>query len=290
MNILIVGSGVWGNALGSVLRENQHTVSFWDKVPRDVTEEGVVLAMPVAAMRSVLQSLKLPEGTILINTSKGIEASTHKLPFEIVQELLGSKVLYYCLMGPSFAGEVTQKMPTLVNLGFFKKELSDTVKNLFQTDYFRVRIASGVEAIELAGACKNVYAIACGFSQGLGFGVNTRSKLITLAIEEMYALCNALHFTVDSNATAGMIGDLILSCTSSNSRNFTFGNLLVSYSVEESLAKINATVEGYTTTASIPFFKEKTGLPLPLASLVYEIVYRDGKNLKSRFEEFVKKV
>lgn len=289
MNVLIVGNGPWGHVLFLLLKENRQNVSFWDRSTKETNADVVVLAMPTLAMRSVLSSLMLKDGTLLINTSKGIEKSTHKFPFEIAQELLNKRVEYFCLMGPSFAKEVVKKMPTLVNIGFFKEEFSVRVKKLFQTDYFRIKLTTGVGALELAGAFKNVYAIASGFSEGLGYGLNTRSKLITLAIDEIYSLCEKLEFEVETNATAGMIGDLILSCTSSNSRNFTLGKLLVLHSAKESIEKINATVEGYTTTASIPFFKEKTGLPLPLASLVFEII-NDGKNLKNRFEEFVKKV
>jgi glycerol-3-phosphate dehydrogenase (NAD(P)+) len=147
-----------------------------------------------------------------------------------------------------------------------------------------------VKALELSGALKNVYAIACGLAEGMGFGMNTRAKLIVLAIEEMQALFTVLGLSTNTDMLAGTIGDLFLTCSSANSRNFLFGKLLAEYSPTQVLEKIGATVEGYFTAASVSYFQEK-GAALPLAGFVSKITTTPEQNpVDELFREFLRKV
>src|SRR5690606_4761037 len=138
------------------------------------------------------QNLK---NVIYVNGAKGVEKNSHKLPFEIATEIIGKNLDYYTLIGPSFASEIRDAQPTLVNLGYAKDRNTNIVRNLFQTDYFRVKSTNSVKSLELASAFKNVYAIACGMTYGLGYETNTRVKLIVLAIEEFYALSKKMRYT-----------------------------------------------------------------------------------------------
>ncbi len=291
MIIKILGQGPWGRALASLLQENKQQVSFLTREESSHDQDVLVLALPTQAMRTALTYISFLHKTpIIINTSKGIEQKTHYFPHQIAQSIFGKKIDYYALMGPSFATEVTAKMPTLVNLGYtHKNDHTEIIRKLFLTDFFRVKLTHGVEALELAAAFKNIYAIGCGVSTGLGYGSNTRTKLMVLAIDELQILSDALAIHRDSNATPETIGDIILTCSSIESRNFTFGKLLADHSVQESRTLIKSTVEGYHSLASVSFFEERAQIKLPLAHFIEEVVKADNPNeIKHRFDTFIK--
>jgi glycerol-3-phosphate dehydrogenase (NAD(P)+) len=291
--VTILGKGAWGQALASLLEENKKEYVFWDKVSPIDPESLVVLAVPAQAIREVLTKNKenLKKVTI-INTAKGIEKETNKLPFEIAREVLGDEINYSAMFGPSFASEVKDKMPTFVNLCCLEDgntTICPMVRGYFQTDYFRVRQTSSVQAIELAGALKNIYAIACGITLGVGFGENTRAQLVVLAYEETIKLCEALGYEVAKDAIEGIMGDLVLTCGSMESRNFRFGKLIAKVATDEALKEIGSTVEGYNNCLSVPYLKEKSGLNLRLADFVYRtIMSNDPENIESQFRELIR--
>ena len=179
-------------------------------------------------------------------------------------------------------------MPTLVNLGGYNGK-AQQICGLFKTDYFRVRPTKSVEALELAGALKNVYAIACGIAEGLGFETNTRAKLITIAYEEFRKLALNLNYAIDDDARPGILGDLVLTCSSIESRNFSFGRNLTKYSVKESVKKINSTIEGYNSAFSVLHFSEKSAMPL--GEFVLRIIEENNPaTVRAKFADFVKKI
>lgn len=288
MNIIIVGKGQWGTAMASLLTKNKQKFSFWKRGDNLPDNSILVMCIPTQSIREVLTQYGAHlKNVIYINGAKGVERNSHKLPYEIATEILGKNLDYYTLIGPSFASEIRDEQPTLVNLGYVKDRNTAMVKNLFQTDYFRIKITPGVRALELASAFKNVYAIAAGLATGLHFETNTRVKLIVLAIEEFYSLSRKLRYSVDKKALPGTIGDLILTCNSEESRNFRFGELLAKNKVADSLKKVGETVEGYSTVESIPYFESKS--ELPLARLVYDIIHEDdSRRVKEKFINFVK--
>jgi glycerol-3-phosphate dehydrogenase (NAD(P)+) len=289
MKVSILGNGVWGTALGKLLAANGHKISVWNKKAQINPLDVVVIAIPTQTIRGVIESFGDNLGkAAIINCSKGIEKGTHKLPSQILKELLGTKIEYYTLIGPSFAHEVNRKMPTLVNIGGSNGK-TEEICGLFETDYFRVRPTKSIEALELAGALKNVYAIACGIADGLDFEINTRAKLITIAYEEFLKLSTSLNYEIDEDARPGILGDLVLTCNSSESRNFSFGRNLVKHSVKESIRKVNSTIEGYNTAFSILHFSEKS--PMPLGKFVLRIIKEDNpKTIGDKFADFVKKI
>jgi len=290
--ITIIGEGVWGTALSTLFKQNKKEFIFWDKQSKIDGSSIVLMTLPTQAIRVVLEANKetLKEAAI-INASKGIELETLKLPFQITREVLGEKVKYFSLIGPSFASGLQKKTPTMVNLGCFLQDqiLNEEIKAFFQTDYFRVRISASVEALELSGALKNVYAIACGIAEGLNFSANTRANLISLAYMEISKLCQKLNYKIDEDALESVLGDLILTCSSSESRNFRFGKLVTEVSISEALQQINSTVEGCDSALAIPEFSQRNNIELPLAAYVYETIKLDKTSeVLSRFAAFVK--
>lgn len=289
MKINILGDGVWGTALSKVLTINKHEVNFWDKKSQIEPLDFVVIAIPTQAIRGVFKNYgRNVRKAVIVNSAKGIEKGSHKLPLEIVRELLGTEIEYFALIGPSFAQEVSLGMPTLVNLGG-RNGKTQAICDLFKTDYFRVRPTKSLEALELAGALKNVYAIACGMADGLGFKINTRAKLITIAYEEFQRLALRLNYEIDNQARPGILGDLVLTCSSPESRNFRFGKYLVNYSVKESIERVNSTIEGYNTAFSILHFSEKSAMPLA-EFVLRSIEENNPRIIRSKFAEFVKQI
>lgn len=287
MNVIIMGDGAFGSAIMSLFSENNVKATYWrgEKLAQGAT---VIGAIPTQFIRETLEKSKGVQKITYINCAKGIEKETHKLPYQVVSEIL-EKPDYFTLMGPSFAQEIKEKMPTLVNLGYRNVEHAEAIKKLFQTDYVRVKLTAGIRSVELSAAFKNIYAISCGVAAGLGYGMNTRVKLMCLAMDEFNNLRIKLGYKIDEQAIPGTIGDLILTCSSEESRNFSFGELLATDSAKDALEKISGTVEGYYTVESVPYFEKTTGVSLPLARFVYDLT--DAKNLeniKRKFTAFVK--
>jgi glycerol-3-phosphate dehydrogenase (NAD(P)+) len=241
-----------------------------------------VICLPVQVMRSALKRAKFEKDRkiVIVNCSKGIEKKTNKLPSDIVLETVSSNFDYYSLVGPSFASEVKAKQPTIVNVGYKDNCDAKLIKQLFVTGYFRVKLTKGVRDLELSSALKNVYAIACGICDGLKYKNNTRSLIISSAIQELYKIIN-----LKRTGVVGTIGDLILTCSSSESRNFKFGQLITKYKIKEALIKVGATVEGLGTVDSVKMFNK------PLLNFVNSIVVSDNpKNVKIKFDEFLNKL
>ena len=289
MKIIVLGTGQWGKTIASLLKENNKSYEFWEP-GKDLPDESIIInCLPANVIRDVLATHgKNLKNIIFINGSKGVEEQTHKLPSEIVTELLG-KTDYFTLIGPGFAKEIMAKMPTLVNIGYVREENVELVKNLFETDYFRVKMVEGVKALELSSAFKNVYAIACGIASGLGFESNTQTKVILIAIDEFYALSKALKIEVTEDMLPGTVGDLMLTCSSVNSRNFRFGKGLVSKNHLEVLKEIGETVEGYSTISSVEYFEKLSGADLKLAKFVAKSV-KEKVDIKAEFLKLLRNI
>lgn len=284
--VCIIGNGAWGRALLHVIKQNTTHVRIAGR-GENITEEIIIIAVPTNNIRQ-LGHLITTRNPIIVNTAKGIEKETHKLPHEIIRELYPN-CHYLTLIGPGFADEVSRNMPTLVNLGFgTERELLPTIQALFTTDSFRVRPVRAVRILELSAALKNIYAIGCGLADGLGYEINTRVQLIVLAIEEIQRLFTKLKLTVGINSAAGTIGDLILTCNSIESRNFQFGRNLAKYDVSESLKRVKETVEGYSTLQSLANLEESSGASLHVAEFIKRVIDEDNpKTVKKRFESFI---
>lgn len=281
-----MGYGHYGRALGSLLEYNKVGFTPVD-VDRPLTHAVDLLlqVVPTQFIRMAFETNSrffTPE-TIVVNAAKGIEKTSQQLPHQIIRQLGYRR--YYSLMGPSFAGGIVDKDPTLVSLGYTSDEHIETILELLQTPYFRMQRTANYQSLELAAALKNVYAILCGYAEGLGFGANTRAKLITVAIQEILKLGEAMGYSVDLVAP-GIVGDLVLTCSSRESRNYQFGFYLSTMSPATALKQTQSTVEGFHSSQPIQALSKKYGVELPAANLTQQLL-DGGVGAKPYFHQFV---
>lgn len=231
----------------------------------------VFLALPVQVIREVLQGSDMGD-RVFISASKGLEVGTQKRVSEVLRELKPS-VEVLCLSGPSFASEVSRGLPTALVLAGNNLEEMERIRKCISSETFRVYLSTDLVGVELGGALKNVIAIACGISDGLGFGENARASLITRGLAEMVRVGVELGAKKETFYGLSGVGDLFLTASSSQSRNRTFGFLLgQGLSVEEALRKLNQTVEGIHTARAVYELSKRRNLHTPLSSAVYRVV------------------
>lgn len=288
MKIAVFGWGAFGQAIGSLLEYNgvKFTIVEVGR-PLEYDVDLIFMAVPTQFIRDALETNAafIRPDTIIVNTAKGIEEHTNKLPYQIVQSV-GHFPKYYSLIGPSFASEIKDRQPTLLSLGYATREHVPLIKELLQTPYLRVQEIKGRRALELASALKNIYAIVCGYADGLGYGMNTRAKLITLALQEFVELGQAMQLAGGTVTAPGVVGDLVLTCSSRESRNFQYGRRLSKMSHDAALRKSKGVVEGVGTSHSVQALCQKYEVSLPLAKLTASIIV-DGKNGRQHFQNFV---
>ncbi|NPB06199.1 MAG: NAD(P)H-dependent glycerol-3-phosphate dehydrogenase [Aquificae bacterium] len=314
MRVFILGAGRWGTALAVHLSRLGHEPLLYDANAEVVNkinagihpyEEGatlkglkattelkdgsgapvVVCALPVEAVRPVVSQLEL-RGKLFVSASKGIDPKTLKRVSETVKELHPG-VDFFALSGPSFAKEVWRGLPTAVVLGYEDREKALLVQSLFNAPNFRVYLNDDLTGVELGGALKNVVAIAAGVSDGLGFGYNARSALITRGLHEMARIGVALGARYETFTGLSGMGDLVLTATADLSRNRTLGLLLGrGLPVKEALRRINQTVEGVKTAEAVYRIVKEKGIRAPVCEGVYRVL--KGEPVRSVVEEILR--
>jgi glycerol-3-phosphate dehydrogenase (NAD(P)+) len=310
-NIAVIGAGSWGTTLASLLADKGNNVSLW-VYEEDLAEEinksrtnfkylpGFVLpetlmassdikevlegakyivnVVPTQHTRRVFETAKsyISDDAPIVNASKGIENGTLLTVSGIIEELTGKKVAV--LSGPSFAKEVIEKRPTAVTLASGSGEEGPELQKLFSTEYFRVYTNRDIIGAELGGALKNVMAIASGISDGLDLGSSTRAALITRGLAEMTRMGVAMG--ADEKTFGGLsgIGDLVLTCTGTLSRNYTVGfKLGQGESLEDILAGMSMVAEGVATSESAYELSRKHKVEMPIVEQIYEVIRNDKK-------------
>ncbi len=316
MDFAILGAGRWGTALAGHLLRLGHRVFLFDKnqeavekIKRGVNPyfeghyfegnvsastdlrgaeefENILCALPAQAVRKVFSKLQLGENRV-INASKGLEIDTFKRVSEVIKELHPS-VMTFALSGPSFAKEVAEGKPTAVVLAYDqdKDDALELQKNL-NSENFRVYISSDLPGVELGGALKNVIAIACGISDGLGYGHNARAGLITRGLVEMIRIGTALGAKRETFFGLSGLGDLVLTATSDLSRNRTLGLLVgKGMPVSQALEEIGQTVEGYRTVLPLYRLAEERRIYAPITEAVYKVLY-ENHDVRAVVEEML---
>ncbi|WP_448375082.1 NAD(P)H-dependent glycerol-3-phosphate dehydrogenase [Fervidobacterium sp.] len=304
MKYFVLGAGSWGCTIAQLLKQNGHDVLLWAHtqehadilnlkrrmphlpeveltvtVTSDISKgadfDVLVLAVPVQHVREVLTKIKYPVNLIL-NLSKGIEIGTGKRVSEIVAEILGCH--YAILSGPSHAEEVAQKLPTAIVVA---GDMSQEIQKEFSNDYFRVYLHDDVVGVELAGALKNVIAIAAGIVDGLGGWDNAKAALITRGLYEISRF--SMEFGANPLTFMGLagIGDIIVTCGSKHSRNRRYGEMVAKgYDPVQLLEASKEVVEGaFTCKAIIEKYGSK--YDLPIIREVYEIIYNRKSPVES---------
>lgn len=305
--VTVFGAGAWGSTLAQVLCDAQNDVLLWGRNDELITEINTtntnkkylgqhllpeqlratsdlekafahsniyVLAIPSQQLRSTLEQWKnhFPKDCIIISSLKGIEVSSQLRMTEIIEEILGPRRVAI-ITGPNLADELVLRQPAGAVAAAGTLELSEIVRDLFRTPYYRVYTSVDLLGCELAGAIKNVIALAVGISIGMGYGENTQAMLITRGLNEVARLCAAHGADPLSAAGLAGMGDLVASCGSPLSRNRTFGEVLgASGSMDIASSKVAKTVEGVASSHAIVEIAHRVGVEVPVIEAVADIV------------------
>ena len=307
--ITVIGAGSWGTTLACLLSDKGYDVTLWafekdlvDEINQtrinsiylpDVTipdnlkvtnniEEAlkkaryVVNAVPAQYTRLVFKEAAacLNNEAVIISVSKGIERGTLLTVSSILKEMTKHPVTV--LSGPSFAKEVIKKLPTAVTLATGDINTGIVLQEIFNTQYFRVYTHDDIIGVEMGGALKNVMAIAAGIAESLGLGNNARASLITRGLIEMTRLAVAIGARERTFSGLSGIGDLVLTCTSPLSRNYTVGMKLgQGLKLKEILGLTKSVAEGVATAESAYALSQKYSIEMPIIEQVYNILYED---------------
>ena len=306
----VLGAGAWGTALAKLLAQSGHDVTIWSFEP-EVAErirsersnpylEGVELPASLAAtsdpteavagadlvlsvspaqvVRSVIERAAPamePTATV-VSASKGIELETLRRMDEVIAEHVPGDVMdrFCVLSGPSFAGEVARNLPTAVVVASRDEAVGRSVQEAFQTPWFRVYTNADVVGVEVAGALKNVMALAAGVTAGIGYGHNTLVALITRGLAEMARLGVAMGARPATFYGLAGMGDLVLTCTGAASRNRTVGYRLgAGETLEDILSDMTAVAEGVKTAEAVRALAAEHGVEMPITEQVYQILH-----------------
>ena len=312
-SICVLGAGSFGTALANMLAENGQNVCLWVRDPKKAEKlsstgqneqylPGVKLnpslnyesdiakachktniiffAIPSKAYRATLKKLKseIKPNQILVSAAKGIENDTFLLMSEIIQAETGSQNIGV-LSGPNLAKEIVEKKITASVIASENDQVISVVQQILTLPYFRVYSNKDRYGVELAGALKNIYAIAAGIAAAKGLGDNTKSMLITRSLAEMSRIAEKLGGNPLTFLGLAGVGDLIVTCSSSLSRNYQFGYKMgQGLKPVEAEKQLNQTVEGINTIRVVAAKAKDLGVYMPLASGLSAILF-DGKDI-----------
>ena len=311
--ITVLGAGSWGTALAIQLARSNGPVILWGHdaglmaqlAERRVNErylpgvslpdalvinsdleasvqaaQDVLVVVPSHAFRSVLTAVQpyLAAGARLAWATKGLESGSGKLLHEVAQEVLGDTMPTAVVSGPTFAREVAEGLPTAVTVASADAQFASDMAERLHNKTFRAYTSEDVAGVEVGGAVKNVLAIAAGIADGLGFGANARTALITRGLAEMMRLGEAMQGHRETFEGLAGLGDLVLTCTDDQSRNRRLGLALgQGKSLEEALAAIDQVVEGVQTAREVHDLALSQGVDMPITEQVYAVLYEACK-------------
>ena len=246
-----------------------------------VMENGVDVPrgrVSAAAVAAATAGYDLPDGVPLLSVTKGIERGTHLRMSQVIAQETGGEHPIAVLSGPSHAEEVARAMPTGVVAASNRAETAELVQRVFTNERFRVYTHDDMVGVELAGALKNVAALCCGVSDGLGLGDNTKALLITRAMAETSRLAERLGGRKETLAGLAGMGDLIVTCTSMHSRNRRAGIAIgEGRTPQEVVADMGGVVEGYYAAVSAKELADSLGVEMPICEAMYDVLYNGAE-------------
>jgi len=249
----------------------------------------VLLAAPSHTARELLTAMSshVDQEAIIVSVSKGIEIESGKRISEIAREVLRNAHPFVCLSGPSFAKEVVEGHPTAIVAASKDSAAARTVQNDLSFENLRIYTNTDVVGTELGGSVKNVMAIAAGMTSGLGFGSNSVAALITRGLAEITRLARREGAQVETLMGLAGLGDLVLTCTGSLSRNRFVGEELgKGKSLVEITAGLNEVAEGINTARAVKKLADRAGLEMPITNEVNAVLY-DGKPAREAVAELM---
>lgn len=308
MKIATLGAGSWGTALAAHLCSNSHTVKLWGRNAAQIEDmrrsgvnsrylpdvvlpdtlqfsdnlsatvgaaEVIVIATPCHSFDGILTAIApdLNTQANLIWACKGI---THQqLLHQVVERHFGDAYPAAIVSGPSFAAELVRGLPTAATVAASQLDTAHSISSLFHSDTFRAYASDDIVGVQIAGALKNVYAIAAGISDGLGFGANARAALITRGLAELMRLGTKLGARRETLMGLSGVGDLILTCTDDKSRNRRFGLALgKGLSNEDAVESIGQVVEGINTSREAAELASTHRVEMPITEEVFNVIHQ----------------
>jgi glycerol-3-phosphate dehydrogenase (NAD(P)+) len=302
-SIAVLGGGAWGTALAQTGARAGRRVTLWEfdagnaehlaskresrflpgvkledkvKVTRALAEaaraDAILLVVPAQAMRSVVKSLAqtVPHGTPLIACAKGIEHGTHKFMTEIIAECAPNAVPAI-LSGPSFAADVARGLPTAVTIAAEDASVAEALAHAMNSGTFRPYHSSDVRGVELGGATKNVLAIASGIVTGRGLGASASAALITRGFAELARFGKAYGARTETMMGLSGLGDLVLTCSTPQSRNFSFGVALAKGDRPDGAAYGKLAEGAFTAPVLLEMAREKN-VEMPISTAVATVL------------------
>lgn len=308
--IAVLGAGSYGTSLAIALSRNGHQTYLWghnpqkmatlasmrmnnEFLPKIVFPEALIIeadlkkaldhcrdlliVVPSHVFAEVLHQIKpfLRSNHRIMWATKGLERDTGRLLQDVVWQILGKNYPLAVLSGPTFATELAKGLPTAISLAANDPIFADEMQQRIHcSKSFRVYLNDDMIGVQLGGAIKNVIAIGAGISDGIGFGANARTALITRGLAEISRLGASLG--ANANTFMGMagLGDLVLTCTDNQSRNRRFGLMLgQGKKAEEAIAEIGQVVEGFYNTKEAFLLAQKQGVEMPIVEQIYQMLF-----------------
>ncbi|WP_133137863.1 NAD(P)H-dependent glycerol-3-phosphate dehydrogenase [Legionella rowbothamii] len=297
--IAILGAGSWGTAVAIHLSQIGHRVLLWAHNPAhvalmaeeksnsrylpDITfpktlipvddlsqcmrdADYVIIAVPSHAFAEIVSKIDKPKTSQgLAWITKGIDPQSHLLLSQLVEQRFGPDLPVAMISGPSFAKEVARFLPTALTLAGNDLIFQKNIRELLHHNNIRVYLSEDLIGLQVCGAVKNVLAIGCGISDGLGYGANAKAAIITRGLAEMSRLGLSLGANADTFLGLAGVGDLVLTCTDDQSRNRRFGLLLgKNTSINEAEKQIGQVVEGKSNAAQVCFLAKQNRIEMPI--------------------------
>ncbi len=311
--VAVLGAGSWGTAIAISLSRNGRPAILWGRdeaqiatleaercnqryLPGIPLPEGlavrsdleqtinsagdIIVVVPSHAFRAMLKSIEhyVRNDQCIAWATKGFESGSGKLLHEVVQDIFGTEKPIAVISGPTFAKEVAKGLPTAVTVASSDASFAEYLAGRLHTETFRVYTSNDIVGVEVGGAVKNVLAIAAGIADGLNFGANARTALITRGLAEIMRLGDALGGQRETFMGLAGLGDLVLTCTDNQSRNRRLGlGLGKGQSLEDTLASIDQVVEGVQTAREVNELATSLGVDMPISHEVYRILYEGEK-------------
>lgn len=316
LRIAILGSGGFGLALAAACDRLGHKVTVWSafkdeidsiirtgelraklpgiRIPKTVDlttdiscvsdKDIVLVGIPSKFVRSVCESCKqyIDNDTIIVSTAKGLEDGNFKRMSEVISEVLPDNKIVV-LTGPSHAEELGKGIPTAVSVACDDEEAAVFVQKAFSDNVLRLYVNNDVIGCEIGGAVKNVIALCCGVSDGLGLGDNTKAAIMTRGLNEIMRLGVAMGGKADTFFGLAGVGDLVVTCTSIHSRNYRAGVLIGQGVAPEEAVRSVGTVEGYACANATLELSEKYGVDMPITKEINRILF-EGRSPKDALD------
>lgn len=311
--ITVLGSGGFGLSLAIMCDKNRHEVTVWSnfsqeiedikkygehksklpnvKIPESIKltddincivgSDIVIFGIPSKFVRTVakMSTQYITDSMLIVNTAKGLEEGTHKRMSEVLKdEIPQGKIAI--LSGPSHAEEVARSYPTTVVVSSEFPQYAETIQEQLSNPLFRIYVNNDIIGCEIGGSLKNIIALCSGISDGMGYGDNTKSALMTRGIAEIVRLGVSLGAKTDTFSGLTGLGDLIVTCTSIHSRNYRAGVLIGQGISPQEAVTMVGTVEGYECCKVAYSLSQKMGVSMPITEQLHKILF-EGESVRS---------